>query len=190
MKRIAACFLAVLMALSIPGGTAPVFALELLSEEPEPADEERTDSSAGAAAADPEAEAASLADWIMSLDPEELEKALDTILNAVSSESFQSLIVHKEVQDLILTILNKAKDFVLEEPDLAKQICDKIGIPEAVLCFLSEGLMFADSTKEELEQYIGSENETAAIEAASLLLHNPDIQDKLNQIAGYLKEVL
>ena len=188
MKRIAACILAVLMALSLPGATAPVFALELLSEEPEPADEERTDSSAGAAAADPEA--ASLADWIMSLDPEELEKALDTILNAVSSESFQSLIVHKEVQDLILTILNKAKDFVLEEPDLAKQICDKIGIPEAALCFLSEGLMFADSTKEELEQYIGSENGAAAIEAASLLLHNPDIQDKLNQIAGYLKEVL
>ena len=101
----------------------------------------------------------------------------------VTSEEFQSLLAHVEVQELLQEVIRHAAVLVEEDPELVKEILTTLGIKEGVTDFLLMAYDHMDVVILLAEEYLESDQGKQLIGALSEMAGNVNYQKLIQGLA-------
>ncbi len=119
---------------------------------------------------------------------QELTKNLDAIIALLSSEELQSLLKYEEVQDLLVTIIDKAMSFTQEEPELFAKILNALDLDETYVKLIMSALSVLQKARNNLEVYLESEEGQQLQGAVRSILDKPEIVNRLTALSEILEK--
>ena len=111
------------------------------------------------------------------MSKEQAVEYLRLTAEVVTSEEFQALLAHVEVQELLKEVIKRGVVFVEEEPELVKEILRTLGIKEGVIDILALGIDNMDVLIYMAGEYLESEEGKQLIDVLSELKDNVDYQE-------------
>ena len=119
---------------------------------------------------------------------QELTKNLDAIIALLSSEELQSLLKYEEVQDLLVTIIDKAMSFTQEEPELFAKILNALDLDETYVKLIMSALSVLQKARNNLEAYLESGEGQQLQGAVRSILDKPEIVNRLTALSEILEK--
>ena len=114
---------------------------------------------------------------------EQAAEYLRLTAEVVTSEEFQSLLAHVEVQELLQEVIRHAAVLVEEDPELVKEILTTLGIKEGVTDFLLMAYDHMDVVILLAEEYLESDQGKQLIGALSEMAGNVNYQKLIQGLA-------